>query len=88
MAGAPEKISDTEVLRTLRETPGIVASSGEIAGELPVVQKTVEKRLNDLYTRGLVDRKEIGRAYAWWLTDEGRSHLETDSEMHEGRGSE
>jgi len=43
MGGAPEKITDADILQTLCEASEIVASSGEVANELPVVQKTIKK---------------------------------------------
>lgn len=80
MAGAPRKISDEELLERVREVAIPVASSGEISEDLDVIQKTVEKRLDELHERGLVERKKVGRAWAWWITEEGESYLSNEAD--------
>lgn len=76
MAGAPEKIKDVEILRYLDLVPEGFAGVSEIARAHDVHKKTVQKRVADLYERGLVGRKSLGRPYGYWITEKGRAHLE------------
>lgn len=88
MAGRPEKVADTDILTAIIESSGPVASSSEVADRLPVIQKTAEKRLSALYERGLVDRKKIGRAYAWWITEDGETYLQGELDESELGGDD
>lgn len=75
MAGRPGEVSDNDILVVIREGSGPVLSSGEIGEKLPVVQKTVEKRLRKLNENGIIDGKQIGDSYAWWITDRGEAKV-------------
>lgn len=80
MAGAPEKASVAEILRAIDRATQQFAGSSEIASDLPLSKKRVQQRLTELQNEGLIDRKRIGPAYAYWLTPEGERFLEEEPE--------
>lgn len=66
-----QRVTDSDVLKVLREQPDPVATSGELAEVLGVSSETVRRHLLELHERGLVDRKTVGaRAVVWWALDD------------------
>lgn len=62
------KVTDSDVLRALREHPDPVATTRELASTLRVSPETVRRHLTELTERGLVRRKSVGaHAVVWWL---------------------
>ena len=80
MAGRPPAVTDFEIAlaigRARRETGDPVATTGEIADRVPIKREGVGRRLNAMAETGLVDRKQVGRSYIWWLTAEVRTALQ------------
>jgi len=63
-----QKVTDSDVLRALREHPDPVATTQELASTLRVSPETVRRHLTELTERGTVRRKTVGaHAVVWWL---------------------
>lgn len=76
MSGRKPTVGDEVFLRAIEASDSPVASTTEIQEfvgfETP---KGARDRLVKLKRKGLVDMTKIGRAQAWWLTDDGRAFL-------------
>lgn len=74
MVGRPPAVSDQEILRgvyrSLSDSADPAATTAEIAEQLPIKREGLGRRLNDLVERGLVERKQVGVSYIWWLPDD------------------
>lgn len=73
MAGRPKDVSDSEILKEIALARGPVVTAPELADRVGMTGSAVNKRLDDLVTRGFVNKKQVGaRAVVYWLTDDGR----------------
>lgn len=79
MAGRPAKVSDEEILETVKIVFG-PATAREVSERIGIKNSGTNKRLNDLHERGLLHKKHVGaNAVVYWLTDEGERYLQPDS---------
>lgn len=78
--GRRPTISDREILEAL-SGDDLIYSTGEIAEQSPINNRSMYHRLVPLRERGLVDSKKIGAGLAWWLTEEGRETLDSDEDI-------
>lgn len=90
MAGRPPAVSDYEILRALdravREAASPVVTTGEITERLPIKREGAGRRLNELAENGLIERKQVGASYVWWIPTETAAlvrpaEAETESEI-------
>ncbi len=65
--GPHPRVSDEEILATLREADSPVLSTADVAESLPIARRTTLNRLKQLRERGLVDSHAVGgRNTVWW----------------------
>lgn len=63
------KVTDEEILATMREIPEPIVTASELADRLPIGRRAVRERLSNLTEEGVVERKQVGaRAVVWWCT--------------------
>jgi predicted ArsR family transcriptional regulator len=68
------RVTDSDVIRALREYHDPVATATDLADVLGVTSETIRRHLTELHEQGRVDRKDVGaRAVVWWLADERRA---------------
>lgn len=80
--GPARELTGEAVKSHLREwheqgTPAVPTS--DLADGIDFSRKAVQKRLNELYEAGDVDRRPAGRGYIWWLPDDEQAG-ETDTD--------
>ncbi|MFC4406397.1 helix-turn-helix domain-containing protein [Haloarchaeobius iranensis] len=80
MGGRKPTVSDREILGIFAETTEPVLSASEVADQLPIGQTGTYQRLRELHDRGLLDTKKVGQGRAWWITDEGRTFVDEESD--------
>ena len=69
-------MSDSEILRYIRDCETPVVGTSEVADEFGYSTNTgARKRLRQLEADGLVASKKLGRVPAWWITEAGRERL-------------
>lgn len=71
--GRKPRVSDDELMDTIGEltkrNTNIVATTQEIADELPIQKRSVYDRLNKLHDEGRIRKKKVGaKGVVWWLT--------------------
>jgi len=72
-------VSDDDVLDAVRDVRAPVATASEVAAHLPIGQRAVLNRLNELADEERVERKDVGaRSTVWWVPGES-SHEGSDS---------
>ena len=65
------RVSEEDVLRTLRDHPEPVATAGDLAEQFEVSAETVRRHLSRLHGRGAVEKKTVGaRAVVWWAIED------------------
>lgn len=80
MAGRPPDVSDEEILLSVLRTFG-PATASDVAERSGLKQSGSNKRLQDLVDRGYLHEKKVGaRAKVYWLSDEGREQLQSDTD--------
>jgi hypothetical protein len=72
-------VSDAEILRYIRDSDAPVAGTSEIADAFGYSTNTgAKKRLDALREAGLIDGTQLGRVWAWWITDAGRDEIRSE----------
>jgi repressor of nif and glnA expression len=79
MAGRKPTVSDEEILRVFAESADPVLSAKEASDHLPIGKQGTYQRLRELDEAGLLASKKIGPSRAWWLTEKGKLHLNSNS---------
>lgn len=69
--GAPQQVSDTELLDVADATPGPSFTVREIADQTSIGTEWVRNRLQSLQDSGLIDSKLIGRQRVYWFEQDG-----------------
>lgn len=64
-----QKVSDQEIIEAIKSVDEPVASASEIATQVSLTRTGVTNRLNKLREQGLVERKDVGNGYVWWVSD-------------------
>jgi len=64
-----QKVGDEEIIDAIESIPEPVASASDVAAQVPLTQTAVTIRLNSLKKENLVDRKNVGSGYVWWVVD-------------------
>jgi len=79
MAGRPPKITDIQILCRVVEIEG-PATATELIEELDINRSGMNKRLDDLVSRGLLNEKTVGaNAVVYWLTNRGEEYVNENS---------
>ena len=76
MAGREETVDDTEILEFVEGAPDPVVTTAEVAERFDFSNSGILKRLHPLADRDLLESKEAGRTFVWWITNRGRSYLD------------
>lgn len=70
MVDQRQKVSDKDIISTLRKHSDPVLTTSEIAEELPIGQRATYNRLQSLSDEDQVEQKKVGaRGIIWWPTD-------------------
>lgn len=79
MAGRPPAVTDYEILRaviqTLDESGDPAVTTKEIAERVPIKREGLGQRLNAFADWGVLERKQVGRSYIWWVQETARAIL-------------
>lgn len=78
MAGREETVDDREILGFVEESTDPVVTTAEVADRFDFSNSGILKRLHPLSDAELLESKEAGRTFVWWITDRGRDYLEGD----------
>jgi Mn-dependent DtxR family transcriptional regulator len=62
-------IDEDDIIDAIRSVPGPVAGTSEIADQLPIGRKGVDKRLREMANDDIVETRMIGRVRIWWIRD-------------------
>lgn len=64
-----ESVTDQDILKVFDRAEAPFLTAKELASELPFTRQAATHRLNKMFDKGYVDRKEAGaRAVGWWST--------------------
>lgn len=82
MAGRPPDVPDIDILRAIRDFEYPFMSTAEIGQEVGFKSPadSARPRLKHLEERNLVSSRKIGRYHTWWITEEGRDHLNDEGD--------
>ena len=80
MGGRKPTVSDAEILSTFVDSVDPVLSAPEVSESLSIGTQGTYQRLRELHDRGLLDTKKVGQGRAWWITDEGRTFVDEESD--------
>lgn len=84
MAGRPPAVSDYEVIhavqRAWQESGDPAVTTSEVAEHVPIKREGLGRRLNDLASLGLVNRKSVGASYIWWVPEEIQPVVQTTAQ--------
>jgi uncharacterized membrane protein len=69
--GRKPTVTDQEVIREIALRKGSIAVTSELTGALGMSRHGVNKRLQDLEGRGLLESKKAGRTRIWWISGDG-----------------
>jgi len=75
--GGHETVTDSELLRAIRNHRAPAVGSSDIASDVGVSRQAVDRRLRNFADEGLVNTDKVGRVRIWWLTAEGRERINT-----------
>jgi len=75
MAGRPEKIDTSEILREFALSPDPVLTVPELVDMVDMSRQGIDNRLKKMQRDGYVTSKKPGRDRIWWITEEGHAHL-------------
>jgi predicted transcriptional regulator len=67
--GRPPKATDEQIIKHVQNEEKPIATTPEVAEELPIGVDAVRHRLNELDQRGEVRRSKVGRSVVWWVPD-------------------
>lgn len=73
MGGRPPAVSDNEILAVFEESDDPVLFTSEVTDSIPIEQQGTRQRLNELYSEGLLEKKQTGKCVVWWISDKGKS---------------
>lgn len=66
-----QKVTDKEILQAFLKIDGPFVTASELSEMLPIGRTALNKRLQDLHSRGLVERKKPTKTMVgWWIPDE------------------
>lgn len=79
MAGRPPAVTDYEILsaviQTLDESGDPAVTTRETAERVPIKREGLGQRLNELADQNIIERKQVGRSYIWWVQEAAGSIL-------------
>ena len=65
--GRPASISDNDILQVFVEADQPALGTSEIAEQIPLGKRQVQNRLNELHSRGEIERSAVSQqSYIWW----------------------
>lgn len=74
--GAPQEVSDDELLAAVRTHKDPAVTASDIAERVGLTSQAVNKRLPRLVEQGYLRKKEVGAAaVVYWLTQAGRERV-------------
>ncbi len=76
MAGREETVDDKQILEFVEDSPDPVVTTAETADHFGFSNSGILKRLHPLADTDLLNSKEAGRTYVWWITNRGQEYLE------------
>lgn len=76
MRGRKPTVSDREIVSTIENADGPVASTAEVADEIGLSTRGTWTRLDRLHDENLINKKDAGGSSVWWVTTEGGELLE------------
>lgn len=65
-----QQVSDSQLLATFDEIEGPFVTASELEDHLPITRTAITKRLNQLYKKGVVEKKKpTAHMVGWWRID-------------------
>jgi len=78
-SGRKKTVSDVEILREFAICEAPFMHPTELTEPMDMSRQGVYKRLKKLEDDGLLNSKKTGQTRNWWLTDEGRRYVSSNS---------
>jgi len=65
--GKDRSVSDSELIRTIKQHPDPAVKSTELAEQLPLTSTRINELLKSLEDDGILRKKSFGSANGWWI---------------------
>lgn len=68
-----------DILRIIRLAYSPALGTSDIADNIGISQQATQRHLKRLKENGLLNSRKVGRARIWWLTDDGKKEIASQS---------
>lgn len=79
MGGRPPDVSDSEILEVFTQLEDPALFTRDVTDKLSIGRQGTYQRLNELYERDLINKKQNGNCIVWWISGSGEEYLKNSS---------
>jgi DNA-binding Lrp family transcriptional regulator len=63
------EVRDDAIILEMKDVKGPFATAQELSERLGISRQRMNERLRNLRGRGILDRKQCGSGYGWWIRE-------------------